>query len=165
MSDVLCIYYSRSGKTKEAMTEIAEVLDAELAEINDGVDRSGQRGYIRAGMEAMRRSTHPLRPIHTERPFNDYRLVIVGTPVWAGRCSAPVRGFLKRRGLELSRVAYVLTRGCDKKYEEIYDQMDRYTAEKHVVGGSLRVGSIGYAFWKDKFIQEVQRYLDSGEEQ
>ncbi len=165
MHDVLCIYYSRSGKTKEAMTEIAEVLDAELVEINDGVDRSGHRGYLRAGMEAMRRSTHPLRPIHTRRPLSEYRLVIVGTPVWAGRCSAPVRGFLKRRGLELSRVAYLLTRGCDNRYEDIYDQMDRYTAEKHVVGGSLRVGSIGYEFWREKFVQEVQRYLDSGEEQ
>ena len=160
MQDVLCIYYSRSGKTKEAMNEIAEALVAELAEISDGVDRSGRLGYIRAGMEAMRRSTHPLRPIHTQRPLHEYRLVIVGTPVWAGRCAAPVRGFLKRRGLELSRVAYVLTRACEKRYEEIYDQMDRYTAEKHVIGGTLRVGSVGYPFWRDKFIQEAQRYLE-----
>ena len=67
---------------------------------------------------------------------------------------------LKRRGLELSRVAYVLTRACEKRYEEIYDQMDRYTAEKHVIGGTLRVGSVGYPFWRDKFIQEAQRYLE-----
>ena len=44
MQDVLCIYYSRSGKTKEAMNEIAEALGAELAEISDGVDRSGRLG-------------------------------------------------------------------------------------------------------------------------
>ena len=30
MSNVLCIYYSRSGKTKKAMEEIAQALDAEL---------------------------------------------------------------------------------------------------------------------------------------
>lgn len=160
MQDVLCIYYSRNGKTKEAMNEIAQALDAELAEINDGVDRSGHLGYLRAGMEAMRRSTHPLRPIHTQRALSDYRLIIVGTPVWAGRCAAPVRGFLKRRGLELTNVAYVLTRGCEKRYEEIYDQMDRYTAAKHKAGGSLRVGSVGYPFWRDKFIQEAQRCLE-----
>lgn len=163
MQDILCIYYSRSGKTKKTMQEIAQLLNAELAEINDGVDRSGWGGYIRSGMDAMRRTTHPLRPVHTQRPLSEYRLIIVGTPVWAGRCSAPVRGFLKRRGLEMSRVAYLLTRGGEKRYEEIYDQMDKYTAEKHVVGGSLRVDSVGYAFWFDKFMQEVQRYLDSGE--
>ena len=44
MSDVLCIYYSRTGHTKKAMEEIAEALDAELVELNDGVDRSGLRG-------------------------------------------------------------------------------------------------------------------------
>lgn len=163
MHDVLCIFYTRSGKTKEAMTEIAEALGADLVEIRDGVDRSGWGGYIRSGMEAMRRSTRPLRPIITPRPLEDYRLVIVGTPVWAGRCSAPVRGFLKRRGLELKRVAYLLTRGCERKYEEIYDQMDKYTTEKHVVAESLRVGSVGYNFWRDNFVQDVQRYLDGGE--
>ena len=29
MSDVLCLYYSRSGKTKKAMLEVAEALDAQ----------------------------------------------------------------------------------------------------------------------------------------
>ena len=41
MSDILCIYYSRTGNTKKAMEEIASALDAELAELRDGVDRSG----------------------------------------------------------------------------------------------------------------------------
>ena len=30
MSDILCIYYSRTGNTKKAMEEIAAALDAEL---------------------------------------------------------------------------------------------------------------------------------------
>ena len=33
MSDILCIYYSRTGNTKKAMEEIAAALDAELAEL------------------------------------------------------------------------------------------------------------------------------------
>lgn len=41
MKDVLCIYYSRTGNTKKAMEEIAQDLDAELAELHDDVDRSG----------------------------------------------------------------------------------------------------------------------------
>ena len=35
MKDVLCIYYSRTGNTKKAMEEIAQDLDAELAELHD----------------------------------------------------------------------------------------------------------------------------------
>ena len=41
MNDVLCIYYSRTGKTKAAMEEIAGALDAELVELRDGVERGG----------------------------------------------------------------------------------------------------------------------------
>ena len=128
MRDILCMYYSRTGATRQAMTEIAQALDAELVELTDGVDRSGARGYLRSGMDAMRRATLPLAPYETERPLSDYRLVILGTPVWAGRCASPVRGFLKRRGLELERVAYVLTRKSSRKYEDVYHQMDQYTA-------------------------------------
>ena len=105
MSDVLCIYYSFSGNTRRAMKEIADAVGAEIVAIDDGADRNGWRGRLRAGKDAMRRSTAPLKPFTTERSIEDYKLVIVGTPVWGGRCSSPIRGLLKRRGLEMSRVA------------------------------------------------------------
>ena len=160
MSDVLCLYFSRTGNTKKAMEEIAQALNAELAEVTDGVDRSGWRGYLRSGMDAMRRSTRPIQPVKTEKNLEDYRLVVLGTPVWAGRCSSVMRAFLKRRGLEIKNVAYVITRGSEKRYEEIYEQMDQYTAAPHVAAHSLRVGKVGYEFWRDKFIQEAQQFLD-----
>ena len=85
MSDILCIYYSRTGNTKKAMEEIAEALDAELVELNDGVDRGGLRGALRSGRDAMRKECVPLQAFQTEKALGEYQLVIVGTPVWAGR--------------------------------------------------------------------------------
>ena len=105
MNDVLCIYYSRTGKTKAAMEEIAGALDAELVELRDGVERGGWKGWLRCGMDAMRRTTSPVRPFETSRPVKDYHLVIIGTPVWAGRCSSTVRDFLKRYGKTLQNAA------------------------------------------------------------
>lgn len=87
MSDILCVYYSRTGRTEKAMGEIARALDAELVKIEDGQDRSKLRGYLRSGMEAMSKKLCPIAPLQTERPLQDYRLVIIGTPAWAG----PVR--------------------------------------------------------------------------
>ena len=159
MSDVLCIYYSRTGKTKQAMEEVAQALGAELVEITDGQDRSGFKGFMRSGMEAMRTSTRPLQPFTTERPLEEYRLVVIGTPVWAGRCSSVVRALLKRRGLEMRRVAYLLTRDSDRRYEEVYGQLDQYVSRSRIAAGSVRVGDVGYAFWRDKFIQEVKAFL------
>ena len=160
MRDILCMYYSRTGATRQAMTEIAQALDAELVELTDGVDRSGARGYLRSGMDAMRRATLPLAPYETERPLSDYRLVILGTPVWAGRCASPVRALLKRRGLELHRVAYVVTRSTTQRSEEVYEQMDLYTAAPHVAAVSLWPGSEGYEFWRSDFVQNVRRLLE-----
>ena len=159
MKDVLCIYFSRTGKTRQAMEEVAQALNADLVEITDGQDRSGFKGFMLSGMEAMRKSTRPLQPFETPRPMEDYRLVVIGTPVWAGRCSSVVRALLKRRGLEMQRVAYLLTRDSDKRYEEVYDQMDRYVASPRVAAGSVRVGDVGYTYWRDWFIREVKSYL------
>ena len=85
MSDILCVYYSRTGRTEKAMKETAQALDAELVKIEDGQDRSKLRGYLRSGLEAMSRKLCPIEPVQTERPLQDYRLVIIGTPAWAGR--------------------------------------------------------------------------------
>lgn len=38
--------------------------------------------------------------------------------------ASPIRSLLKRRGLELHRVAYVVTRSTEQRSEEVYDQMD-----------------------------------------
>ena len=136
MSDILCIYYSRTGNTRRAVEEIAGALDAEVVAITDDRDRSGWKGYLRSGMDAM----------ETAKPLEEYKLVIVASPVWAGRMASPIRALLKRRGLEMHRVAYVLTRGSDRRSSEVYDQMDLYTAEKRLFAVSLRPGSKGYDF-------------------
>ena len=159
MSDILCLYYSRSGNTRQTMAEIAEALEAELVEFTDGVDRQGRKGYFRSGLDAMRRSTHPLEKFETAKPLEEYRLVILGSPVWAGRCASPVRGLLKRRGQELSRVAYVLTRGSEHKCEDIYRQMDQYTGKPHQAATSLRVGHVGHTFWQEEFLRQIRELL------
>ena len=89
MSDVLCIYYSRTGNTQRVMEDIAASLDAESVRVRDGVERSGWRGYLRCGLDAMRKDTAPLLHFETDRPLEDYRLVIVGTPIWAAAPASP----------------------------------------------------------------------------
>ena len=156
MSDILCLYYSRTGKTREVMQDIALALDAELVEITDGIDRSGALGFFMCGIDAMRRGTHKTQSYKTAKELEEYKLVVLGTPIWAGRCSSVMRGFLKRHGLELNNVAYVLTRGSDHRDEDIFDQMDLYTARPRLAGASIRVDSVGYHFWRDQFLNELR---------
>ena len=159
MSDILCMYYSRTGNTRETMTEIAAALDAELVEISDGVDRSGWGGWMRSGLDSVRRTTRRTKPFQTEKTLSDYRLVIIGSPVWAGRCSSVARGFLKEYGKELRSAAYVLLRGSEDRNEEIFEQMDLYTPCGHAAAVSLRRGSVGYEFWQEEFLRQVREFL------
>ena len=159
MSDVLCIYYSRTGSTRAAMEEIARELGAELVELRDGVNRSGARGWLRCGMDAMRRTCPQAEKPETKRPLSDYRLVIIGSPVWAGRCSSVARSFLKQYGKKIPAAAYVILRGSEDKNEEVYEQMDLYTPCGHCATVSLRSGSVGYAFWQEEFLRQVREFL------
>ena len=159
-NNVLCVYYSRTGNTRAAMEEISKALGAELAELQDSVDRSGWGGWLRCGVDAMRRTLPPVK-CTARFPLTDYRLVIVGSPVWAGRCSSVVRSFLKENGKQIRNASYVLTRGCEDKNEEIFEQMDRYVPCGHRTAASLRSSSVGYAFWLEEFLRQTQEFLQT----
>ena len=94
----LCLYYSRTGSTEKLIREIAQELGCEMFKLDDGVDRTGWRGWLRSGMQAMSRRPPRVTLPKTTLPLSVYDLVIIGTPVWAGRCSAPVRSFLVEYG-------------------------------------------------------------------
>ena len=68
---------------------------------------------------------------------------------------------LKRRGLEMKNVAYLVTRSTSQRSEEVYDQMDMYVKDAHRMAVSLRPGSEGYEFWRNDFVQNVRRWLDN----
>lgn len=159
MKDILCIYHSRTGNTRKAIEEIAKTLDAEVVEITDGIVRTGTAGFVRSGCDAMRHTTLPLEPFQTERPLEDYRLVIIGTPLWAGRCSSVTRQFLKRYGRKIKKAAFVVTRGSNHRSTEVFEQMERYVPAGSVANTSLRLNSVGYDFWRDEFLRDVQEYL------
>ena len=156
---VVCIYYSRTGNTKQAMEEIAAALDCECLEIHDKVDRSGAFGFLRSGFDAMHKRTRPVSRPKCSRPLSEYKLVILGTPVWAGRCSSIIRGLLKRRGFEMQNVAYVITHKSEELYKDVYRQMDLYLQTPHVADVSLRPGSAGYHFWRDQFIKTCSDFI------
>ena len=163
MANILCIYYSRTGKTRNTMTEIAKALDAELVEITDGVDRSGLRGAVRSCLDAVRKSTRVLEKFETSQPISAYDLVVIGTPVWAGRCSSITREFLKKYGKDIKKAAYVITRADEKrKQEQVFDQMDLYTAAPRICAGSIKAGDVGEDFWREEFLRELNRTLEKG---
>lgn len=162
MANILCVYYSRTGRTEKLIAEMAQKLDCEIVKLEDGVDRKGLSGWLRSGLQAVARKVPPVKQPETKLKFKEYDLVILATPVWAGRCSAPMRSFLQQFGDELKRVAYVITRSCDVRYEEVFDQMDLYVRKPHLYATTIRPDSIGSDFWCEEFLKTIRG--EKGEE-
>jgi len=138
------------------MKEIARELKCEAVKLDDGVDRTGLRGWLRSGMQAMASHVPAVKEPKTVLPLGIYDLVVVGTPVWAGRCSAPVRSFLMQYGKQLRRVAYIITRSSDVRYEEVFGQMDGYIDAPRVSAATIRPNTTGSTFWRDEFLADIR---------
>lgn len=105
----LVVYYTRSGVTKKVADKITELLGAEEEELIDNVNRSGALGFIAAGKEATFKQEVPINPL--QKKVEDYDLVIMGTPIWAGTISSAVRTFLKQNEGKIKQAAYFATSG------------------------------------------------------
>ena len=91
--------------------KIAEQLDADLCEVTDKVHKTGKMLYIKGGAAAMREK---LTDIEASKSIDSYDLVVVGSPVWAGKIAPAIRTFLVNNNFSGKQVAFFVTIGGDK---------------------------------------------------
>lgn len=109
MKTCLVVYYSRTGITQEVAQRIAAGCACESERIVDTRARRGVIGYLQCGYEALAHATPPIAP--ATRDPGDYALVILGSPVWAGRLASPMRSYLHAHAGRLHAVAAFCTMG------------------------------------------------------
>lgn len=158
MSKVLVVCFSRSGKTRAFGAELAERLHADFETIKEPNDRSGVSGYIRSVIDAVFR-----RNVAIDPPRHDvslYDIVIVGTPVWAGTVSAPVRTWLASHRRKLPHLAFFCTervRGDNTAFRDMTRLVGKQPVARCAVRSSLdshekrRIAEI--------FIERIERRL------
>lgn len=103
----LVVFYSRTGTTKKVAEEISKALGCDIEEIIDTKDRSGSKAYLFSSIDSIRGKLTEIRPIK-ENP-SKYELVIIGTPVWVGKPSVPVRTYLYQNKDKFKKVAFFCT--------------------------------------------------------
>ena len=124
MSRILVVYYSLGGNTARVAEDIARRCGAVLDPIREVRPRAGIGGYMRAAWEALRGRTVSIRS--PEQQPGAYDVVVLGTPVWAGRISSPMRACIEQHADGLQRVAFFCTEGGSGG-ERVFDQMARLT--------------------------------------
>lgn len=109
MKRYLIVYYSRTGITAQVAGALARACGADLEQIHDTRPRAGFGGYLRSAWEALRQMPGDIVPPQ-HRPA-DYPFVVLGTPVWAGQISAPMRSYILQQRGHFRRVGLFCTMG------------------------------------------------------
>ncbi|MEM5371437.1 flavodoxin [Paraburkholderia azotifigens] len=108
---ILIICYSRSETTAEFAGRLADELNADFERVyeENTSSRRGIAGFVRAIIDTLFGRLARLQPMK-HRPLQ-YDVVVVATPVWAGRASTPIRTWLAAHHNELHDVAFFCTMG------------------------------------------------------
>ncbi len=106
---ILVVFYSRTGRTRKVVADLAWALDCDIEEIFEPRDRMGVFGYLQSLIEARRE--RPAAIAAPRRAPSSYDLVVVGTPVWGWSVSSPVRAYLAAMKERLPDVAFFCTLG------------------------------------------------------
>ena len=120
MNRILVVYYSRTGNTRTLAGELVTALKADVDQLDDRRDRCGVFGYLRCAREALKKRTIELLPPAYD-PSN-YDVVVLGTPVWAGNISSPLRSYVAAHKARLRQVAFFCTQGgsgADKVFRDL----------------------------------------------
>lgn len=120
----LVVYYSRSNITKRLAENIASKTGADIEEIVPKVNYQGKIGYARGGKHALSEKIIEIE----ETKFNpeDYDVVYIGAPVWAGKIANPTLSYIKRNEGKLNSVKFFMTAGS-KDYEKGFRQLEKYS--------------------------------------
>jgi len=109
MNKTLLVFYSRTGFTRRVAEQIAKRMQCDTCELREQRSRAGPFGYVRSVFEALRGREPQLQDPGVDP--SRYALVILGTPVWAGRMCSPMRAFLSRHRFGGADVAVFATCG------------------------------------------------------
>jgi flavodoxin len=155
----LVVYYSRTGNTKAVGEEIARELGAKRDEIIDLKKRTGLRPirWIIAGKDAWQRKLTKIK--FGESP-EEYDMIIVGTPVWAGKMTPAVRTYLTSHDLNGKNLGFFSTalRDSGKPFEE----MEKLAPGASIIGTlGLRASEIRSGSYREKVRSFVKALRES----
>lgn len=108
----LVVFYSRTGNARFVAQTIAAEIGSDLEEIIDLKKRNGLIGFLGGGFDARLGKETKIGP--TQKSPVDYDLIVVGTPIWAGRPTPAITTYLKKTDLSGKKVAVFLVQGGKK---------------------------------------------------
>jgi flavodoxin len=153
---ILTVFYSKSGNTKTIAEAIAKLTGSEIEQITDTITRQGILGYLRCAFEGLFKRLTPIK--ETTKDQASYDLVIIGTPVWFGSVSSPIRTYLIQNRHRFRNVAFFCTYGGQGSIRT-FGQMTDLVGTNPIVTLGVREKEMAGGDYKpkvEKFIKELR---------
>jgi flavodoxin len=99
---ILCVYYSWHGHTAIVAERLADLLHAELLQIEPAVES----GMFGKAMKALLGWSSPIKQIKED--LTDIDVLVVASPVWAGKVPPYVNEYISRLSMCEGKRCYVL---------------------------------------------------------
>ena len=143
----LVIFYSRSNNTRSVAKEIKNILDCDLEEVIDSQNRKGALGYIHSAINAIRKKPAIINEIKND--LSKYDLIIIGTPVWTGKMSTPIRMFIAQNHAKFKSTAFFCT-ATGPNFDGAFTEMEELSETTPLAKLGLRGKEIGDGSYKSK---------------
>ena len=137
------MYFTRSGHTERVVKKIQESVGGDVELITESVNRKGIVGWIKTGGSNSKREVGPIG--ETQYDPEDYELVILASPIWAGTVSSPMRGYITKNRDKLSRTAVFLSNDSGV-VENAFIEIRELLINPPLVEGSLQRSKIKAEF-------------------
>jgi flavodoxin len=123
------IYFSYDGNTAMIAEMLKKCLQADVLELHlaDETHRKGLVKLLWGGRQVLFHETPALKPYSIS--IEQYDVVIIGTPVWAGSPSPPIHAFLEKTKITGKKVALYCCHagGKGKTMEKLRDMVSGNT--------------------------------------
>ena len=107
----LIVYFSFDGNTKFIAEKITETINADIIELKTSKEypTKGFLKYFWGGKSVIFGETPKL--INGSIDLDRYEIIYIGTPVWAGSYTPPIKSFIRQYKLQGKRIALFASHG------------------------------------------------------
>ena len=153
MKNLVC-YYSLEGNTEFIAKKIADKTESDLLKIKpvNEINNSGFKKYLIGGFQTIFKHRPELQDYYISD--KRYDLLFIGTPVWAGSITPPIRSFLHSNSLKAKKI--ILFSTYKSSEGRAFTQMKSFLNEDSIVD---EIGFSNVLKEKDKCIDKINQRI------
>ena len=137
--NVLVVYFSRDGHTKDVAENIAKKMNADIECVTEeGVDRNGIIGWLKSGYDGFRKNKSKI--VNTKFDCKNYDRIYIGSPVWAFNIAPAIRTYLDTEDLSQKEIGLFGTMDGSGA-EKLFKDMKTYLSKSKIIGELIVLSS------------------------